>query len=63
MSKNVDTAYYAERAREERRRVETATHPRAAAVHAELAARYEALSLNPGFKLLTINARRLEATG
>ena len=54
MSRQIDTAYYAARAREEHRMAEVATHPRAAAVHAELAARYEALSADPSFSLTMI---------
>ena len=63
MSKSVDTPYYAARAREERRMIEAAIHPRAAAVHAELAARYEALSSDPSFALPTMESPRLEASG
>jgi hypothetical protein len=44
-------AYYAARAIAERRRGQSATDPRAAAVHAELSARYEALAAEPSFVL------------
>lgn len=43
--------YYAVRAIAEHRRVEAATDPRAAAVHGELAARYEALASDPSLEL------------
>jgi hypothetical protein len=45
------TEYYARRAIAEHRRVETATDARAAAVHGELAARYEALASDPSLEL------------
>ena len=44
MSKATDTAYYAVRSRAEWASAKTATDPRVAAVHYELAARYEALA-------------------
>lgn len=46
-----DSKYYADRARAERRLREAADDPRAAAAHAELAARYEALAADPSLKL------------
>ena len=61
MSKIIDTEYYAERAREERRRAETATHPRAIAVHTELASLYEGLASIPNLDLPTIKLPRLQA--
>ena len=45
MSKKADAAYYGVRAAEEGRRSEDAAEPRSAAVHADLAARYKALSI------------------
>jgi hypothetical protein len=51
MSKQTDQPYFAARAREERRMNEAATDPRAAAVHAEMEARYEALASDPTFEL------------
>jgi hypothetical protein len=42
--------YYAGRAIAEHRRVVAATDPRAAAVHGELAARYEALASDPSLE-------------
>ena len=45
--------YYAGRALQERRMMEAAAHPRAAASHAELAARYEALASYPSLNLPT----------
>lgn len=45
------SAYFAERALAEHRRVVAATDPRAAAVHGELAARYEALASDPSLEL------------
>ena len=44
-------AYYAARAIAERRRAQAATDPRVASVHAELSARYEALSSDPSLDL------------
>lgn len=44
-------AYYAARAIAERRQSQAATDPRAAAVHAEMSARYEALASNPSLEL------------
>jgi len=51
MSEPTKSDYYAERARAERRLAEAATNPCAAAAHAELAARYEALSSDPSLEL------------
>jgi len=44
-------AYYAARAIAERRQSQAATDPRAAAVHAEMSARYEALASDPSLEL------------
>lgn len=44
-------AYYAARAIAERRQAQAATDPRVATVHAELSARYEALSSDPSLDL------------
>jgi hypothetical protein len=44
-------AYYAARAIAERLQAQSATNPRAAAVHAELSARYEALAADPSLDL------------
>jgi len=41
-----DKEYFAKRATDERARSESATDPRAAAVHAELAQRFEVLATN-----------------
>jgi|GEM_PF-1895872 len=49
-----DSGYYGVRAGEERRMAETTEDPRASAVHADLAARYQALSLDPAFVLPAI---------
>ena len=46
-------AYYAARAIAERRQSQAATDPRAAAAHAELSARYEALAADPSLELAT----------
>jgi hypothetical protein len=46
-------AYYAARAIAERRQSQAATDPRAAAVHAEMSARYEALASDPSLELTT----------
>ena len=43
--------YFAERALEERRAMETALDPRSVSAHAELAARYEALAAYPSLDL------------
>lgn len=43
-------AYYAARAIAERRQAQAATDSRVATVHAELSARYEALSLDPSLE-------------
>jgi hypothetical protein len=51
MSKQSDKPYFAARALEERRVGEAATDPRAAAIHAEMEARYEALASDPTFEL------------
>ena len=51
MSKTTDTAYYAVRSRAEWASAKSATDPRAAAVHYELAARYEALASDPSLEL------------
>ena len=47
MSKQTNAEYYAGRAVIERGLIESATDERAAAIHAELAARYEELALQP----------------
>jgi len=46
-------AYYAARAIAERRQSQAATDARAAAVHAEMSARYEALASDPSIELST----------
>ena len=51
MSKRTDQPYFASRALEERRMSEAATDPRAAIIHAEMEARYEALASDPTFEL------------
>ena len=51
MSKQLDQPYFAARALEERRMSEAATDRRAATIHAEMEARYEALASDPTFKL------------
>jgi hypothetical protein len=51
MSKQTDQPYFAARALEERRMSEAATDPRAATIHAEMEARYEALASDPAFEL------------
>jgi len=51
MSEHPISTYYAERALEERRIMGVATDPRALASHAELAARYEALAVDPSLEL------------
>ena len=51
MSKQDHSEYFAARAIAERRLSQAATDPRTAAVHAELAARYEALSADPDHDL------------
>ena len=51
MSKRSDQPYFAARALEERRKSEAATDPRAAVIHAEMEARYEALASDPTFEL------------
>ena len=43
-------AYYAARAIAERRQSQAATDPRAAEVHAEMSARYEALASDPSLE-------------
>jgi hypothetical protein len=53
MTHHPTSEYYADRALAERRMVEAATDPRAAAVHAELEARYEALASYPSLDLPT----------
>lgn len=44
-------AYYAARAIAERRQSQAATDARAAAVHAEMSARYEALASDPSLEM------------
>jgi hypothetical protein len=44
-------AYYAARAIDERLQAQSATDPRAAAVHLEMSARYEALAADPSLEL------------
>ena len=51
MFKPTDQPYFAARALEERRLSEAATDPRAAAIHAEMDARYEGLASDPAFEL------------
>ena len=51
MSERSNSDYYAKRALEERRMMESAAIPRSAAIHAELTARYEALASNPSLEL------------
>ena len=51
-----DIEYFAARAMAERRMSEAAADPRAAAVHDELAARYEALAADPSFELPSIRS-------
>lgn len=51
MSEYPTSEYFADRARAELRASQVATDPRAAAAHAELAARYEALSSDPSLEL------------
>lgn len=51
MSEHPATEYFAIRAIAERRRAEAAADPRAAAIHADLAARYEALASDPSLEL------------
>lgn len=51
MSRQAHTEYLAARAIAERRMGQAARDPRAAAVHAELAARYEALAADPSLEL------------
>ncbi len=46
-------AYYAARAIDERLQARAARNPRAAAVHAEMSARYEALASDPSLELPT----------
>lgn len=53
-------AYYAARAIAERRQSQAATDPRAAAVHAEMSARYEALASDPSLELPTHELPALE---
>lgn len=53
-------AYYAARAIAERRQSQAATDPRAAAVHAEMSARYAALASDPGLELPTDGLPRFE---
>jgi hypothetical protein len=53
-------AYYAARAIAERRQSQAATDPRAAAAHAELSARYEALAADPNLELATDDSPSLE---
>ncbi len=48
-------AYYAARAIDERRQSQAAADPRAAAIHAELSARYEALASDPSLELPTFD--------
>ena len=59
MSRQAHTEYLIARAIAERRMGQSATDPRAAAAHAELAARYEALAAEQGAEL----AERSEAAG
>jgi len=54
MSAQKDSGYYGVRAGEERRMAETTEDPRASAVHADLAARYQELSLDPALVLPAI---------
>ncbi len=51
MSEREKSRYYAGRALAEQRLMEAAADHRAAAVHAELAARYEALASDPSLEL------------
>jgi hypothetical protein len=51
-----DIEYFAARAISERRMSEAAADPRAAAVHDELAARYEALASEPSLELPSIRS-------
>ena len=51
-----DVGYYAERARAERELSERATDPQIAAIHAELADRYEKMSLRPKRPTLHISS-------
>ena len=53
-------AYYAARAIAERRQAQAATDPRVATVHAELSARYEALSSDPSLDLPVSELARTE---
>lgn len=53
---NYDNEYFAARAISERRMSEAAADPRAAAVHDELAARYEALASEPSLELPSIRS-------
>lgn len=54
MSDQQNCAYYGVRAGEERRMAGFTKDPRASAVHADLAARYQALSLEPALVVPTI---------
>jgi len=56
MSMKHNNEYFAARAIAERRMSEAATDPRAAAVHDELAARYEALAAEPSLELPSIRS-------
>ena len=58
MSDQSNSEYFASRAMAERRMCELATDPRAAEIHAEMAARYDQLALE--FDTLT---RKRRATG
>ena len=56
MSHHPHSEYYADRALAERRMMEAATDPRAAAIHSELVARYEALASYPSLDLPTLRS-------
>ena len=61
MSEAENSRYYADRALAELRLMETAADPRAAAAHAELASRYEALASDPSLELPGPEAATLRA--
>ena len=61
MSKRENSRYYADRALAEQRLMEAAADHRAAAAHAELAARYEALASDPSLELPVPEAATLHA--
>jgi len=56
MTHHPTSDYYADRALAERRMMEAATDPRAAAIHAELVARYEALASYPSLDLPSLRS-------